>query len=82
MADDRMAYSPQEAAVKLGLCLNSVYKMLKDGYLRGVKVYRKILIPKSELERLLNNNQSPRSTESKKLAIRYETENHIGNNQE
>jgi len=56
MVDERMAYSPQEAASMLGLCLNSVYKMLKRGQLRGVKVDRKILIPKSELVRLLSGN--------------------------
>jgi excisionase family DNA binding protein len=50
----RMAYSPMEAASTLGLCLNSVYKMLKRGQIRGIKVDRKILIPKSELERLLS----------------------------
>jgi excisionase family DNA binding protein len=56
---ERMAYSPQEAAMTLGLCLNSVYKMLKRGQLRGVKVDQKILIPKSELARLLSGNTNP-----------------------
>ncbi|MFY9812957.1 MAG: helix-turn-helix domain-containing protein [Dehalococcoidales bacterium] len=54
MIVERMAYSPMEAASSLGLCLNSIYKMLKRGQLRGVKIDRKILIPKSELERLLS----------------------------
>jgi excisionase family DNA binding protein len=61
MVGERMAFSPQEAAMTLGLCLNSVYKMLKRGQLRGVKVDRKILIPKSELARLLSGNQNPPS---------------------
>lgn len=60
-AGERMAYSPLEAAIMLGLCLNSIYKMLKRGQLRGVKVDRKILIPKSELDRLLGGNQNPPS---------------------
>jgi excisionase family DNA binding protein len=55
---ERMAYSPQEAASMLGLCLNSIYKMLKCGQLKGVRVDRKILIPKSELERFLGSNRN------------------------
>jgi excisionase family DNA binding protein len=54
MMTERMAYSPMEAASSLGLCLNSIYKMLKRGQLTGVRVDRKILIPKSELDRLLS----------------------------
>ena len=54
MMIERMAYSPMEAASSLGLCLNSIYKMLKRGQLKGVKIDRKILIPKSELDRLLS----------------------------
>jgi len=56
-----MAYSPQEAAMMLGVCLNSIYKMLKRGQLRGVKVDRKILIPKSELARFLSGNRNQSS---------------------
>jgi excisionase family DNA binding protein len=58
MVSERIAFSPQEAAMMLGLCLNSIYKMLKRGQLRGVKVDRKILIPKSELARLLSGNEN------------------------
>lgn len=50
---EKMAYSPIETAGALGLCLNSVYKMLRRGQLNGVRVDRKILIPRAELERLL-----------------------------
>lgn len=58
MLDERLAYSPLEAASMLGLCLNSIYKLLKRGQLRGVKVERKILIPKSEVERFLGPNRN------------------------
>jgi excisionase family DNA binding protein len=51
---ERMALSPMEAASTLGLCLNSIYKMLKRGQIQGVRVDRKILIPRTELERLLH----------------------------
>jgi len=58
MVNERMAYSPMEAASKLGLCLNSIYKMIKRGQLKGIRVDRKILIPKTELERLLAGQSS------------------------
>ncbi len=51
---EKMAYSPIETAGALGLCLNSVYKMLRRGQLNGVRVDRKILVPRAELERLLH----------------------------
>ena len=60
--NERMAYSPMEAASSLGLCLNSIYKMLKRGQLKGVRIDRKILIPKAELERLLQQSQKPNDT--------------------
>ncbi|MBN1369960.1 MAG: helix-turn-helix domain-containing protein [Dehalococcoidaceae bacterium] len=52
-ATKKMVLSPQEAADALGLCLNSIYKMLRRGQLKGVRVERKILVPKQEIERLL-----------------------------
>ena len=51
--NDKMAYSPQEAAMTLGLCLNTIYKLLKRGQLQSVKLDRKILIPRTEIERLI-----------------------------
>jgi excisionase family DNA binding protein len=54
LTTERLAYSPMEAASTLGLCLNSVYKMLRRGQLKGVRVDRKILIPRTEIERLLH----------------------------
>lgn len=62
--NERMAFSPMETASTLGLCLNSVYKMLKRGQLKGIRVDRKILVPRSELERLLRRNDaSPTDTD-------------------
>ena len=51
--NDKLAYSPQEAAMTLGLCLNTIYKLLKRGQLQSVKLDRKILIPRTEIDRLL-----------------------------
>jgi len=50
---EKLAYSPMEAASSLGICLNTVYKLLKRGQIKGVQLDRKILIPKAELDRLL-----------------------------
>jgi len=57
----KMAFSPQEAALMLGLCLNTVYKLIREGKLKAVKLDRKILIPRIEIERLLFGNQSQSS---------------------
>ena len=58
MTNEKMAYSPQEAAMTLGLCLNTIYKLIKQGQLRSVKLDRKILIPTTEIERLLSPENS------------------------
>jgi excisionase family DNA binding protein len=58
METEKLTYSPQEAAVMLGLCLNTIYKLLKRGQLQSVKLDRKILIPRTEIERLINPNNS------------------------
>jgi len=51
---ERLTYSPVEAAGILGICVNGVYKMLKSRQLNGVRVGRKIIIPKAEIQRLLS----------------------------
>ena len=51
---EKMAFSPIETADALGLCLNSIYKMLRRGQLKGVHLDRKILIPRTEIEALLH----------------------------
>ena len=59
MVSEKLAYSPQEAAMTLGLCLNTIYKLLKQGKLKAVKLDRKILIPRYEIDRLLNIKPPP-----------------------
>jgi excisionase family DNA binding protein len=51
--DNRLAYSPQEAADALGLCLNTIYSLIKEGKLPCVKINRRLLIPKADLEKLV-----------------------------
>jgi excisionase family DNA binding protein len=51
--DNRLAYSPQEAADLMGLCLNTVYSLIKAGKLPSIKINRRLLIPRAGLEDLL-----------------------------
>ena len=46
---EKMAYSPIEAAGATGLCLNTIYKLLKQNRLQSVRVNRKLLIPKTSI---------------------------------
>ncbi len=52
--DGRIAFSPQETAGLLGVCLNTIYKWIRCGRLQSVKLDRKILIPRTEIERFLH----------------------------
>lgn len=44
----------REAAVMLGICENSVRRLIVRGKLRAVRVLRHVLIPISEIEKLLS----------------------------
>jgi excisionase family DNA binding protein len=50
---EKMAYSPIEAAGATGLCLNTIYKLLKQNRLKSVRVNRKLLIPRTSIEAFL-----------------------------
>jgi excisionase family DNA binding protein len=53
---ERLAYSIQEAADLLGVDYFSVYRLIQRKKLRACRALRgKLLIPRSELLRLLNN---------------------------
>ena len=53
---ERLAYSVQEAADLLGVDYFSVYRLIQRGKLRACRALRgKLLVPRSELLRLLNN---------------------------
>jgi excisionase family DNA binding protein len=54
MITEKMAFSPQEAAMATGLCLNTIYKLLKQRRLQAVKIDRKLLIPRKSLESFLS----------------------------
>jgi excisionase family DNA binding protein len=51
---DKLAYSPREAAIKLGVCQDTIYRLLKRGLLRSSTALRHKLIPHSELVKFLN----------------------------
>jgi excisionase family DNA binding protein len=53
---ERLAYSIQEAADLLGVDYFSVYRLIQRGKLRACRALRgKLLVPRSELLRLLNS---------------------------
>ncbi len=49
----RDAYSTKEFAERLGLGYQTVLRMQRDKTVRVVRVGRRVLIPRSELERVL-----------------------------
>ena len=49
----RIAFSVDEAAESLGVSANTVWKLIRDGTLRRVKVGRRTLIPATSLEALV-----------------------------
>jgi excisionase family DNA binding protein len=54
--DERLAYSVHEAAALLGVHYFSVYRLIQNGKIRVCRALRgKLLIPRSELVRLLES---------------------------
>ena len=54
LTDSRLAYSVRETAEILGISEISVYRLLNRGLLRASVALRHKRIPKSEIERFLN----------------------------
>jgi excisionase family DNA binding protein len=52
----RDAYSTQEFADRLGLGYQTALRMQKNGTVRVVRVGRRVLVPRTELERFLSVN--------------------------
>ena len=52
---ERVAYSPNEAARALGLSLNHVYDLIRLGTIPSVRLGKRILIPKSEIDKLMQS---------------------------
>jgi len=51
---ERLTYSVREAAELLGLSKNSTYQACLTGQIPCLRVGKRVLIPKSQLERILN----------------------------
>ena len=51
--DNKLAYSPAEAAQALGIGRSTIFDLMKNGQLRRVKIGAKTVIPRSSLEALL-----------------------------
>jgi len=59
---ERIGYGPKELAKMLGLHPNTVYRLIWQGEIRVVKVGRRMIVPKQEVERLgffLSKNENP-----------------------
>jgi excisionase family DNA binding protein len=53
--DARLGFSVAEAALVIGISERSIHRLLKRGLLRGSKALRKIIIPRTEIERFLRD---------------------------
>ena len=54
LPENKLAYSPEEAALSLGLGVTSIYALLKEGRLRRLKFGRRTLIPRESMQRFLD----------------------------
>lgn len=52
---DRIAYSPREIIKKTGLSRNTIYRAIKNGQIKSVRVGTRILIPKWAIEEVMNH---------------------------
>jgi len=55
---ERVAYSPMECARACGLSLNHVYDLIRLGIIPSVRLGKRILIPRVELEKILSGNNT------------------------
>ena len=56
MDNTKIAYSVPEAAAALGLSVNNTYSLVKTGRLPSIRLGKRILISRAELEKLLSHN--------------------------
>jgi excisionase family DNA binding protein len=53
---EKVIYTAEETAKLLGIGMNKVYELLANGIIPAKKLGRKYFIPKTALERWLNDN--------------------------
>jgi len=55
----RFGYSPTETAVAIGVSLSTVNRKLATGELKSIKIGRRRVVPRDELEKLLGVERAP-----------------------
>jgi excisionase family DNA binding protein len=53
---EKQGYSVDEACYATGVRRTKLYDLIKQGRIRSVKIGARTIIPKSEIDRLLNGN--------------------------
>jgi excisionase family DNA binding protein len=56
METERLTYNVKETARLLGVSKNSCYEAIRRGELPSLRVGRRVLIPRNQLERLLSSD--------------------------
>jgi excisionase family DNA binding protein len=51
--DERLTYTVDEVAARLGLNRNTAYTAVKDGTIPALRIGRRLLVPRAALERML-----------------------------
>ena len=59
MMNTPLAMSPQDAARAIGISRSSLYRLMKQGRIRTVKLGRRTLVPTSELSALIDKKVLP-----------------------
>ena len=59
MMNTPMAMSPRDAARAIGISRSSLYRLMKQGRIRTVKLGRRTLVPTSELSALIDKKVLP-----------------------
>lgn len=59
MMNTPLAMSPRDAARAIGISRSSLYRLMKQGRIRTVKLGRRTLVPTSELSALIDKKVLP-----------------------
>lgn len=60
--EPKLAYQIAEFARAFGISKDSTRRRIAEGTIRGFKLGRRVLIPASEVDRLLSGTESPRGS--------------------
>jgi len=58
---ERQGYNVRESARIVGVGRTTMHKMIREGRIRPVKIGARTIIPKSEIDRLLNGTDDART---------------------